>query len=105
MRLASRIKDEVLSVSPLRRASLSPSTFKEYALRTSEFVAFLNIEKPSTASFEEVDKSLCEFGVYLYDLNPRLGSLQHFHNALFGTIFFLPELKSHLCRSRQLEKG
>lgn len=63
------------------------------------------MHNPTATSFVELDISLADFGTYLYDLNPRLVSLQHFRSALFGTIFFLPELKSHLGRSRQLEKG
>lgn len=63
------------------------------------------MHNPTATSFVERDISLADFGTYLYDLNRRRGSLQHFRSALFGTIFFLPELKVHLGRSRQLEKG
>lgn len=52
-----------------------------------------------------MDKSLCEFGTYLYDLNARRGCLQQFRSSLLGLILILPELKTHLGRSRQLKKG
>lgn len=48
---------------------------------------------------------MCEFGMYLYNLNPKRGCLQQFRNALFGIILLLPELKSGMGRSRKLEKG
>lgn len=105
MRLTDRILEEVQNIAPLRRAALSPSIFKEYELRTLEIVAFLKVDNPLAITFAQLDKSLCEFGIYLYDLNTRRDCLQHFRKTLFGTFFFLPELKPHLGRARQLERG
>lgn len=105
MSLAIRIVDEIYNIAPLRMSALSPRTFRDYSIGTRDFVSFLKIDNPNASSVVDLDKSLCPFGVYLYDLNLRRGCLQHFRYALFGTIFFLPELKLHLGRSRQLEKG
>lgn len=105
MRLKDSIINEVNSIAPLRRAALSPSTFQYYELRTLEFVCFLEIDNPIPTTFVESDKSMCAFGIYLYDLNTRRGCLQHFRITIFGTIFFLTEFKPHLGHSRQLELG
>lgn len=88
MDLASRILDELQSIAPLRCISLSSNT---YSKRTREFVDFLRIDKPDTTSLHDLDQSLCNFGTYLYDLNPRHGCLQHYQNALFVLMFFLPK--------------
>lgn len=105
MILSEKLLDEGRSFSPLCSASLAPTTFYQYEMHTREFISFLKIYKPTASSFVELDKWLCEFGTYLYDLNQRPGCLQHFRNALLVLIFFLPELKTQLGRSRQLENG
>lgn len=96
---------ELDSVSPLRRASLAPTTFKDYINNVRRFLRYVqNFELPTSTEID-LDRALADYGLVLYDDNPKRGQLQTFRYALFGIIFLLPELKQCLGRARQLERG
>lgn len=103
--LAESLVHELHNSSPLRRSSVPLTTFRDYSANVKSLLTYISaLQLPSNTPLE-LDKAVSRYGVYLYDLNPRRGSLQSYRCTLFGIIFFMPELKSFLGRSRQPEKG
>lgn len=105
MTLRLLLRNEIRSISSLRRASPLPSAFCDYSeqvYRLTEYISALDLR---TKNPQELDISLAAYGVDLFDDNPRRGNLQKFRYSLFGKIFFLPQLKPVLNRARQTKKG
>lgn len=95
---------ELQTISPLRRASISSSTFRDYTAQVRNFTVYVSALGLHTDTPLQLDLAVSAYGINLYDTNPRRGNLQRYRYALFGIIFLLPELKLHLNRARQTEK-
>lgn len=105
MALRSVLLTELRTISPLRRASIASSTFRDYARQVWNLTVYVAALGFPTDTLHQLDVAVSAYGVHLYDDNPRRGNLQKFRYTLFGVIFFLPELKPLLNRARQTEKG
>lgn len=105
MSLRNALALELRSVSPLRQASVAPMTFRDYSENVRNLLTYVSALQLPTNTPADLDKAVSSYGIYLYDLKPKRGSLQKYRCTIYGIIFFLPELKALLGRSKQTEKG
>lgn len=92
---------ELHTISPLRRASLVASTFRDYTENVRKVLTYITSLDLETDSASQLDVAVSNYGVFLYDLNPKCGNLQQFRYTIFGIIFLLQEIKTSLSWSKQ----
>lgn len=104
MSLVNALRCEIRSISPLCRALLASTTFRDYTDQVQELVDNISNVGLETDTLQHLHIAISRYCTFVYDENPRRGNLEKYGYTVNWIIFLLPELRLLLNRARPIEK-